>query len=42
MDAESLIDAQAIIEIERIILLMYAEITKELLAFMQNMPKILD
>ncbi len=39
MDAESLVDAQAIIEIERIILLMYAEITKELLAFYAKYAK---
>ncbi|BBK64789.1 phage head morphogenesis protein [Staphylococcus aureus] len=39
MDAESLVDAQAIIEIERIILLMYAEITKELLAFYAKYTK---
>lgn len=39
MDAESLIDEQAIIEIERIILLMYAEITKELLAFYAKYAK---
>ena len=31
--AESLADAQAIVEVERIILQMYSEIAKELLAF---------
>lgn len=38
---ESLADAQAIVEVERIILQMYAEIAKELLAFMRNMQQIL-
>ncbi len=33
INAESLADAQAVIEVERIILQMYAEIAKELLAF---------
>ncbi|PIH13603.1 hypothetical protein CTJ10_00080 [Staphylococcus epidermidis] len=33
INAESLADAQAVIEVERIILQMYAEIAKELLVF---------
>ena len=41
INAESLADAQAVIEVERIILQMYAEIAKELLAFMRNMQQIL-